>query len=76
VAPSLLLVALLVLPWLLTARSKAAAWAPRTPAWITPPPRQSMQPWADPDDWWREASALPSRLPRPPACRAAAPAEV
>jgi hypothetical protein len=76
VVPSLLLVALLVVPWLLTARPRAAARAPGTPAWTAPPPRQPMQPWADPDDWWREASALPSRLPCPPTRRAAASSEV
>jgi hypothetical protein len=73
VAALLLLVALLVTPWLLTARPRSAA---RAPAWTAPAPRQPMQPWADPDDWWREASALPSRLPRTAARRAAAPLEV
>ncbi|MGY1698658.1 hypothetical protein [Geodermatophilus sp. SYSU D00766] len=72
-----LLAALLVLPWLLTARRRPAAPpSSRVPAWTPPAPRQPERPWTDPDDWWREASALPSRAPRPVPHRAAAPLEV
>ncbi|MGY1795492.1 hypothetical protein ACI796_16090 [Geodermatophilus sp. SYSU D00525] len=58
-ASLLLLGALLVVPWLLAARPGSA---PRTgtPAW-TPPVQQPVRPWADPDEWWRESSPLPSR---------------
>jgi hypothetical protein len=65
VASLLLLVALPVFPCLLTARRRPTARPTATPAWTSPAPRQPVRPWIDPDDWWREASALPSRSPRP-----------
>ncbi len=71
-----LLVALLVLPWLVAARRRGSSPAAATPAWAPPAPRQPVRPWADPDDWWRESSALPSRLARPVADRTASPLQV
>ncbi len=71
-----LLVALLVLPWLLAARRRGSSPAAVTPAWAPPAPWQPVRPWADPDDWWRESSDLPSRAPRRPADRAASSLEV
>ncbi|MGY1727126.1 hypothetical protein ACI79J_09130 [Geodermatophilus sp. SYSU D01062] len=56
-----LLGALLVVPWLLTVR-RGPGPDTATPAW-TPPAQQPVRPWADPDEWWRESSALPSRAP-------------
>ncbi len=75
-APALLLVALLVVPWLLMARSGSARRASRTAAWTAPAPQQPQRPWSDPDDWWREPSGLPSRLPLPTARSAASPLEI
>ena len=74
-ASLLLLVALLVAPWVLTARRRPAA-RPSATAWAAPASQRPVRPWADPDEWWRASSALPSRLPRPVAHRVASPIEV
>jgi hypothetical protein len=66
----LLLVTLVVCPWLLTARRRLVSRPPGTPAWAIPAPRQPVEQWVDPDEWWREASAMPSRLPRAVVLRA------
>ena len=71
-----LLVALLVLPWVLAARRRGPSPAPAATTWTPPAPRQPTRPWVDPDEWWRESSALPSRAPRRPADRAASTLEV
>jgi hypothetical protein len=75
VASLSLLVALLALPWVLAARRHGSPPVAAR-AWTPPAPRQPVQPWCDPDDWWRESSDLPSRAPRRPADRAASSLEV
>jgi hypothetical protein len=76
VASLFLLVALLVLPWLVAARRRGTSPVAAAPGWTPPPPRQPVRPWVDPDDWWRESSALPSRAARPVVDRTASPLEV